>query len=101
MAPLACFDRREGAPTKPDNILLDFLAVRGTLSPARARRMTDTHSYRLYRFDASGHIVGFKQIDCATDAQAIEQAYKLATDQPQELWSCEKLLAVIQSQIIA
>jgi hypothetical protein len=63
--------------------------------------MTDTYFYRLYRFDASGHIIGFKELDCSDDGQAIERARKLANSQPQELWSREKLLAVIQSQSVA
>ena len=63
--------------------------------------MTDTHYYRLYRFDTAGHILSFKQLDCRTDGEAIAQARKLAHREPQELWSREKLLAVIQSQTVA
>jgi hypothetical protein len=63
--------------------------------------MGDTYSYRLYRFDAAGNVIGFRQLDCSTDAEAIEKARSHADDRPQELWSCEKLLAVIQSQILA
>ncbi len=63
--------------------------------------MTDTHHYRLYRFDPSGRIVEFKELNCSTDVDAIEQARKLAKSEPQELWSSDKLLAVIQSQSAA
>ena len=63
--------------------------------------MTDSHYYRLYRFDASGHVIAFKELDCRTDHQAIEQARRFANSEPQELWSHEKLLAVIQSQTVA
>ena len=63
--------------------------------------MTDMHYYRLYRFDTSGHIIGFKELDCGNDNQAIERARRFANSEPQELWSCEKLLAVIQSQTVA
>jgi hypothetical protein len=63
--------------------------------------MSEMHYYRLYRFDSSGHIVGVKELDCHTDLDAIEQARKFANSEPQELWSCEKLLTVIQSQTAA
>lgn len=63
--------------------------------------MSDFSRYRLYRFDASGHIMAFKELECRTDFEAIEQARKLASSTPQELWSGEKMLAVIQSQTAA
>jgi hypothetical protein len=59
--------------------------------------MADEHYYRLYRFNSAGHIVGFKELNCRTDFDALEQARKLADSEPQELWGCDQLLAVIQS----
>ena len=59
--------------------------------------MTDIGYYRLYHFDHAGHIVGFRELNCRSDCDALVAAGKLANSEPQELWSCEKLLAIIQS----
>jgi hypothetical protein len=63
--------------------------------------MSDAPRYRLYRFDSSGHITSFKELDCRSDLDAIEQARKLVAREPQELWSGKRKLAVIQSQSAA
>ena len=63
--------------------------------------MPDMPRYRLYRFGPSGHIVWFIELNCRTDFEAIEEARKLAGQEPQELWSGTKLLAAIQTQTAA
>jgi hypothetical protein len=63
--------------------------------------MIEPRCYRLYRFDGTGHITGVKELDCGSDMEALELARKLANSQPQELWSREKLLAVVRAQSAA
>jgi hypothetical protein len=63
--------------------------------------MADEGYYRLYRFDRVGHIVGFKELNCRTDFDALEQARKLASSETQELWGCDKLVALIPPQHVA
>lgn len=60
--------------------------------------MANNPIYRLYRFDHLGQIIGVKELVCYSDFDAIEKARCLATSATQELWSRDKLLAVIKSQ---
>lgn len=57
--------------------------------------------YRLYRFDAAGHVLDYQALYCATDAEAIEQARKLATSERKELWSGSRLLAMVRANSAA
>jgi hypothetical protein len=59
--------------------------------------MTTNPRYRLYRFDRLGHIIGVKDLICYSDFDAIAKARDLATSEAQELWSSDKLLAVIKA----
>jgi hypothetical protein len=60
--------------------------------------MQQTIFYRLYRFDADGHVLGYKALTCRADSEAIAQAHTLATQERQELWSGARLLAIIASK---
>jgi hypothetical protein len=57
--------------------------------------------YRLYRFNHAGSIIGFVELLCATDNEALEHARRLADDGRHELWSQGRFLAVIRSQTTA
>ena len=54
--------------------------------------------YRLYRFDADGHVLDYKALTCRSDSEAVAEARTLATGERQELWSGSRLLAIIDSQ---
>jgi hypothetical protein len=53
--------------------------------------------YRLYRFDADGHVLDYKALTCRADSEAVAEARALAAIERQELWSGSRLLAVIDS----
>ena len=48
--------------------------------------------YRAYSVGIDGHIVGCEPLICASDAEAIEQAKRLAADHDVELWSGDRLV---------
>jgi hypothetical protein len=43
--------------------------------------------YRAYTIGIEGHVVGFKALVCADDAEAINQAKRLVDEHDIELWS--------------
>lgn len=57
-----------------------------------------TGYYRFYRFDKSGHVIGYKVLTCPTDAQAIELAKQSAGHERQELWSGARLLTTVEAK---
>jgi hypothetical protein len=48
--------------------------------------------YRAYAVDSDGHFVGFEALECASDAEPIEQAKRLLGCEAIELWSGERLV---------
>ena len=49
--------------------------------------------YRAYTVDRDGHFLGFEPLVCANDAEAIDQAKRLAiVDHAIELWSGARLV---------
>jgi hypothetical protein len=48
--------------------------------------------YRAYFIDLDGHFAGFEPMNCADDAEAIEQAKRLVERQGIELWSGTRLV---------
>jgi hypothetical protein len=59
-------------------------------APVEDREMVE---YRVYTVDRDGHILGVKALVCADDAEAIDQAKRLAiVDHAIELWSGARLV---------
>ena len=48
--------------------------------------------YRFYRLNA-GQVVSRKVLECATDAEAVDQALRLAQTGTVEVWTRERLVA--------
>ena len=52
--------------------------------------------YRAYTVGSDGHFIGFKMLECADDAEAIEQATQLLGPHPIELWSGARLVTQLK-----
>jgi hypothetical protein len=52
--------------------------------------------YRVYFIGSDGHFVRFVGLSCSDDAEAIEQARRLADSQDVELWSGDRFIVRLE-----
>ncbi len=55
--------------------------------------------YRAYTLGCDEHFTGFEPLVCADDAEAIEQAKRLANGSDIELWSGDRLVIRLKADL--
>ena len=62
---------------------------------ARAPGHHDMPQYRILTVDFSGHRIGSKDVECADDQEAVQQALRSITINDVEVWESDRFVALL------